>query len=438
MQFRQSLNKEIFKGKKLPPKNQTNEDLIDPDQRGNHSSEDEEFLSLGKDAITQRFEQITENDEEHSRRGLFSALGSLKEFSDEVDVKEEQKKPARKKKRKKKKAKLAEEPSKSPEEVAPTEQETLEPVAETGSENEAEEEPKKGFFKRVLSKIKPSEEEKERIALEKAAAAELEAKLEEEERGEEDVEMDRRNLIKQGIHFFAKPAVNSVQTKIDKVNAAVDKVTKRVPLIRPPGAISEKAFLNACSRCDECKNACPKDAIQMAPKKMGFLIMGTPYIDPIKNPCVMCDDLYCISACPDKALMPVASPADVTMGYAILDKKHCQTYGDEPTFCQQCIIDCPIPGAISQVDSKPIFHKKICTGCGVCVRSCSTVNIPVAIKIKPQMVIEFQAAKKEMEKQAAILEAEQKAAREAEALAEAKAELDETNNETAELSTESE
>jgi len=432
MQFRQSLNKKVFKNKKLPPKNQTNEDLIDPDQRGNHSSEDEDFLALGKDAITQRFEQITETDEEHSRRGLFSALGALKEFSDDVDVKEEQKNPALRKKRKKKKAKSEDAQVEAQEEIPQTEQEILEPAAEISPE--VEEEPKKGFFKRVIAKIKPSEEDKERKALEKIAQAEIEAKLEEEERGEEDVELDRRNLLRQGMHFFAKPAVNSVQTKIDKVNAAVDKVTKRVPLIRPPGAISEKAFLNACSRCDECKNACPKDAIQMAPKKMGFLIMGTPYIDPLKNPCVMCDDLYCISACPDKALMPVASPADVTMGYAILDKKHCQTYGDEPTFCQQCVIDCPIPGAITQVDSKPIFHKKVCTGCGVCVRSCSTVNIPVAIKVKPQMVIEFQAAKKEMEKQAAILEAEQKAAK----LAEAQAELEEAQNETADLSAETE
>ena len=102
----------------------------------------------------------------------------------------------------------------------------------------------------------------------------------------------------------------------------------------------------------------------------------------------MCDDLPCISACPDNALLPVSSPGEVNMGYAILDKKKCQAYGD--TFCQQCIIDCPIPGAITQnKDQQPEFHKKICTGCGVCVRSCSTVNIPVAIKVKPLMVTPF-------------------------------------------------
>ena len=228
-----------------------------------------------------------------------------------------------------------------------------------------------------------------------------------EEEEDVDPEYDRRGLIKQGMHFFAKPAVQSVQDKVDKVNEAVDKFTKRVPLLRPPGAITERQFLQDCTRCDKCIHACPKDAIVKAPKKFGFLVMGTPYIDPIKNPCVMCDDLPCISACPDGALLPVDSPADVNMGYAILDKKKCQAYGD--TFCQQCIIDCPIPGAITQnKDQQPIFHKNICTGCGVCVRSCSTVNIPVALKIKPLMVIEQQIRKKQMEEEQIRYEAEKK------------------------------
>jgi MauM/NapG family ferredoxin protein len=200
--------------------------------------------------------------------------------------------------------------------------------------------------------------------------------------------------------------MDHVQGKIDSVNKAVDKITKRVPLLRPPGAISEKRFLQACSRCDECIHACPKDAIQRAPKKMGFLVFNTPYIDPMRNPCVMCTDLPCITACPDGALLPVQELTDVNMGYAILDKKKCQAYGD--TFCQQCVIDCPVPGAIHQLNDQPIIDKNICTGCGVCMRSCSTVNIPLAIKIKPQMVVEYQLHKKRTEQELARIEAEQK------------------------------
>ena len=40
------------------------------------------------------------------------------------------------------------------------------------------------------------------------------------------------------------------------------------------------------------------------------------------------------------------------------------------------------------------------------MRSCSTVNIPLAIKIKPQMVIDYQRHKKQLEKERARIEAE--------------------------------
>ena len=147
---------------------------------------------------------------------------------------------------------------------------------------------------------------------------------------------------------------------------------------------------------------------------MGFLVMGTPYIDPIKTPCVMCDDLPCIPACEDNALLPVKLE-EVNMGYAILSKKNCKAYSN--IFCQQCIIDCPVPGAITQDDMKPAIHKDICTGCGVCARSCHTVNSPTAIKIKPFMVTENELFKKKKEEEKKREEAEKKAKRLTEAAA---------------------
>ncbi len=135
----------------------------------------------------------------------------------------------------------------------------------------------------------------------------------------------------------------------------------------------------------------PEGCYPACTQENGVPRFNTPYIDPMRNPCVMCTDLPCISACPDEALLPVQELTDVNMGYAILDKKKCQAYGE--SFCQQCVIDCPVPGAIFQVDDKPVIDKNICTGCGVCMRSCSTVNIPLAIKIKPQMVVEYQLHK---------------------------------------------
>lgn len=437
MQIRTKLDKKLFKNKKIPPKVRTNEDHISDDQKGDGSSADPGpgLLSLDKETITQKLEETINPKEDVSRRGLFSTLGALKKFAEEAEEKDLEKKKTRKKKKKK-----SGESELETKEEAAAGQESEETSAEAPPPPALEEPPKKGFFKRIVDRFRPSAkteenpvgEEAEKVLSTKKFPPLPEPEIdEEEERGEEDVEMDRRNLLRKGVHLFAKSAVDSVQKKIDKVNETVDKITKRVPLVRPPGAIGERAFLNACTRCDDCANACPKDAIKKAPKKMGFLIMGTPYIDPLKNPCVMCDDLPCIPACQDNALLPVARPADVHMGYVMLDKNKCQAYGI--TFCQQCIIDCPIPGAITQVDEQPVFHRKICTGCGVCVRSCSTVNIPVALKIKPQMVIEYQLAQREMEKRMALKEAELKAAKEEED----KAALEGSSGEPADISADS-
>jgi len=412
MDFRYRLAKKTFKNKKTPQKRATGMDVISQDQRGDDSSPEVSPLSLDRQTITPK-PQLPEEEKQLSRRDLFS-FGNFMKSAAELDVK---------------------------------------PIEETEEEDEGKEEDenslklddtseesvvdleydhppskKKGFFKRLISRFRPDSitDEQEHHATITAEndltapegeipSSKTTEKLDQTpeeipevvEDDDVDPEYDRRGLIKQGVHFFAKPAVATVQNKIEKINETVEKFTKRVPLLRPPGAITERQFLQDCTRCDKCIHACPKDAIVKAPKKFGFLVMGTPYIDPIKTPCVMCDDLPCISACPDSALLPVDSPGEVNMGYAILDKKKCQAYGD--TFCQQCIIDCPIPGAITQnKDQQPEFHKKICTGCGVCVRSCSTVNIPVAIKVKPLMVIEQQVRKKQIEEEQKRFEAEKK------------------------------
>ncbi len=418
--LRYLLDKERFKGKKLPPKIQTNEDTNSPDQRGDHTSADKHIVEIER--LKENFKKPIE-EMEFSRRGIFGGLTKLKEYAEESDEKAQELKKLKKKQRRIK-VNLKPEEEETEEGVETTAE--LEPATETETEEsdvevveETEEKPKGNIFRRSYEFFFPKYHEEEKPSPKSVTAkAESGEAIEavdadpdelSEEESDNDKELNRRNLIRQGVHMFAKPTMEKIQGKIDKVNQTVDKFTKRVPLLRPPGAISERAFLQACTRCDKCIHACPKDAILRVPKKMGFIIMDTPYIDPMKVPCVMCDDLPCISACPDGALLPVpGGPADVEMGYAILDKKKCQSYGH--TFCQQCVIDCPVPGAITQnQEQQPIFHRDICTGCGVCVRSCSTVNIPVAIKIKPQMVIEWQLRKKAMEEKEKELEAERKA-----------------------------
>ncbi|PIQ97187.1 MAG: hypothetical protein COV67_05620 [Nitrospinae bacterium CG11_big_fil_rev_8_21_14_0_20_56_8] len=440
MQFRYKLNKDAFKGKKIPPPLSpgSSEEHISPDQRGNHTKSiaaprpdllalDAETISQAKQAEIRKKEEALQK--EVSRRDLFF-LDRLKEYSDESDKKE---KEGRKGKKRAAQGTGDDQGSPDAGENADAGVESIIP--------EAPQEQQPGFFKRLWARIRPGSTEEtapESVVSENAtpdadpspsnAAApsfavqaaeavrqelrsaraefrtgtsgeEMERESEDDfDPAKDDPEYSRRGLLREGFHFFAKPAVNAVQTKIDKVNSTIDKLTKRPALIRPPGAIWEGKFLQACTRCDKCMHACPKDAIKRAPRKMGLFIAGTPYIEPLKVPCVMCDGLPCIEACDDGALVmpPSRSKFDVKMGYAILDKSKCAAYGG--LFCQQCVIDCPIPGAITQTqEGLPEIHKNICTGCGVCARSCNTVNTPVAIKIKPQMVVEAQLRRKEKE-----------------------------------------
>ena len=328
--LRYLLDKERFKGKKLPPKIRTTEDTNSPDQRGDHTSADPHLIDI--DRIKSDFKKPIE-EMEFSRRGLFGGLTKLKEYAEESDEKAKELKKLKKKKRKIK--------INLKEEEEETEEGTTQPVAELNPDTDTttetsteesveavvedtEEKPKRNilrrsyefFFPKIHLDESPSKPVKaETESDEPADTTDEETAEAVEEMSDQDKELSRRNLIRQGVHMFAKPTMENIQGKIDKVNHTVDKITKRVPLLRPPGAISERAFLQACTRCDKCIHACPKDAIQRVPKKMGFLIMDTPYIDPVKVPCVMCDDLPCISACEDEALLPVpGGPTDVEMG----------------------------------------------------------------------------------------------------------------------------
>ena len=282
MDFRYRLAKKTFKNKKIPQKRVTGMDVISQDQRGDDSSPEVSPLSLDRQTITPK-PQLPEEEKQLSRRDLFS-FGNFMKSAAELDVK---------------------------------------PIEETEEEDEGKEEDenslkaddtseksvveleydhppskKKGFFKRLISRFRPDSitDEQEQHSMnpaennltipEETPSSQIREKpdqtLEEiteiAEDDDVDPEYDRRGLIKQGVHFFAKPAVATVQNKIEKINETVDKFTKRVPLLRPPGAVTERQFLQDCTRCDKCIHACPKDAIVKAPKKFGFLVMGTPYI----------------------------------------------------------------------------------------------------------------------------------------------------------------
>ena len=152
--------------------------------------------------------------------------------------------------------------------------------------------------------------------------------------------------------------------------------------LRPPGAVEELEFISRCTRCDECIRVCPHYAVRGADTNSG-LALGSPIIEPLEQPCMLCEDFPCIAACKDGALVMPERREDVRMGIAVVNKNTC--ISGDIQFCQACVIACPFPDeAIYMKDGKPVVNREKCTGCGICVRACKTVNSACSIKIIPQ------------------------------------------------------
>ncbi|MGM0577858.1 MAG: 4Fe-4S binding protein [Myxococcota bacterium] len=136
------------------------------------------------------------------------------------------------------------------------------------------------------------------------------------------------------------------------------------PVHRPPGAIDEASFLEVCTGCDACAEACPHGSIVPAPPRLRHAA-GTPVIDPHRAPCHLCPDTPCISACEPGALRP---DQPRRMGTAHIQKHQCLSWRNE--MCSVCIERCPVPGALTSDRGRPVVDGSLCDGCGLCMWYC--------------------------------------------------------------------
>lgn len=150
-------------------------------------------------------------------------------------------------------------------------------------------------------------------------------------------------------------------------------------LLRPPGALPEARFLEACLRCGSCVDACPPMALFPAPDVMAPIV-GTPVLRPSRAACVLCEDVPCAAACPSGALVPLPASA-IRLGLAHVDRDTCVRWNGEP--CHACIVACPVGEAAIVRDrrGRPVVVEAGCTGCGQCERACPTT--PRSIRVTP-------------------------------------------------------
>jgi polyferredoxin len=172
-------------------------------------------------------------------------------------------------------------------------------------------------------------------------------------------------------------------------------VQRDARLIRPPGALDEKHFLERCIRCGECMKACPNDALHPSLTEAGFEGIWTPTLVPrigyCEPSCVLCSQV-----CPtgaiwetnsrDKGWVPEEaglSAKPIRIGTAFFDRGRCLPWA-MATECIVCEEWCPTsPKAIylrpaEVVDAngttkqvfQPYLDLQRCVGCGACEFAC--------------------------------------------------------------------
>lgn len=187
--------------------------------------------------------------------------------------------------------------------------------------------------------------------------------------------LGRRNFIRQSVVSLGL----TVQEYMKHRDASPEPKPKAPKLdrrdwLRPPGAVEESDFLERCTKCGDCLEACPYDAICHHSRDQ------TPIIFQEKSPCRLCEDFPCIRACETEALLLVGGPTQVHMGLAVVSHQDC-TAGHG---CNACVSKCPTQAISMDFSSfRVIIDDHNCVGCGICQHICKSVNDRVAIKVVP-------------------------------------------------------
>jgi polyferredoxin len=177
-------------------------------------------------------------------------------------------------------------------------------------------------------------------------------------------------------------------------------------VIRPPGAVEERDFLERCIRCAECMKVCPNNALHPAFFEAGLEGLWTPILIPrigyCEFSCVLCGQV-----CPTGAIQKIdekqkmgIDQKPISIGTAMYDQGRCLPWA-MATPCIVCEEFCPTsPKAIwaEEVDvpkreatyeksgehakmttihvQRPHVDPSLCIGCGACEKVCPIVDKP--------------------------------------------------------------
>lgn len=129
---------------------------------------------------------------------------------------------------------------------------------------------------------------------------------------------------------------------------------------RPPWAVQESLFVDGCSRCNRCIDACASHILQRGSG-------GYPAVDFQRGECTFC--YACAEACPESLFLSRCARAwdlVAVIGADCLVRQavECRSCQDS---CEHGVITFrPSAGGLWQ----PRLDSAACTGCGACVAGC--------------------------------------------------------------------
>jgi len=188
-------------------------------------------------------------------------------------------------------------------------------------------------------------------------------------------------------------------------------------LLRPPGSVEERQFLQLCIRCGECFRVCPGSVLQPSQPANGLNALWTPVAVPAHAGCHQ-DCNFCTQVCPTGAIRPLSleQKRRTHMGLAVIHARTCLPHAGRQD-CRLCFEECEaagyhaiemraihlpvgdVPeGAFSQVELEdmgrilaPFVDPAACVGCGLCEYRCHSVNVrqrklldSSAVEVRPE------------------------------------------------------
>ena len=142
--------------------------------------------------------------------------------------------------------------------------------------------------------------------------------------------------------------------------------------IFPPWSLPQTEFIEACIRCDDCRNACPEKLIK---KGDG----GFPEIDFTQGECTFCGK--CLLACQSGAFIQ-QKKYHATQAWP---EKHANVLAKclslNAIMCRSCADYCDANAIQFQIKlrgvAEPIIATEKCTACGACIHACPNQSIEI-------------------------------------------------------------